>query len=915
MCTEMLKISCKINDKECILETSPQERLADILRDELQLTGTKIGCNAGDCGACTVLIDGRQMCACLVPVGRLDDCEITTIEGLSKTPLGERLQRSFHDRGAAQCGICTPGMLMAAMDLLGQVESPNEEEIAVALGGVLCRCTGYRKIIEAVHQAAHPDRAVQQVEAEFGQPIARLDGWAKVTGVDKFAADNPPSDALHLRIVRSPYVHARFELGGLESFQRNHPAVHAIITAKDIPGRNSFGIYPDIKDQPVLADGYIRHRGEPVLALVGNRDQISAIDETEIPIIYSELPEIRTVEDAVSPRSDLLHSERDRNILISGRVVMGEVGQSLEQSFAIATSELSTSFVEHAYIEPEAGFAERIGDRIEITACTQAPYMDREEIASVLGIMQENVRVIPSACGGGFGGKLDVAIQPILAVAAWLTNRPVAGVFTRPESMSCSTKRHPAKMKGELGADCDGKLTGIRFHGDFATGAYASWGPTVATRVPVHATGPYVVRASNCTSRAIFTNDPPAGAFRGFGVPQVALVHEQMMDKLADQLGIDRLEFRFQNAMRPGDKTHFGQQIVNSVELASCLDQLRPIWLREKQYCTEQRTSPKAPTRKGIGVACMWYGLGNTSMSNPAEMDVTLSRHGRLTLHNGAVDIGQGSATVMVQICAKALGLPVEQFNQVLGDTDRTKDAGKTSASRQTLISGNAARLAGEDLRRQILRLANAGQDAELELCGRMLLIREGTRRTQLDLDRLASSDGEIVLIGSGYWDPPAGPLDQDGQGTPYASYGFGAQIARVDVDPELGTVKVEKIWAAHDVGRPVNPMLVEGQIEGGIAQGIGLALMEEFISGVNENLHDYLIPTIGDVPPIEITLVEGDEPLGPFGAKGVGEPALIPTAPAIFGAINDAVGVWPTKVPFTPDRLRSAILEKNRQA
>jgi CO/xanthine dehydrogenase Mo-binding subunit len=292
-------------------------------------------------------------------------------------------------------------------------------------------------------------------------------------------------------------------------------------------------------------------------------------------------------------------------------------------------------------------------------------------------------------------------------------------------------------------------------------------------------------------------------------------------------------------------------------------------------------------------------------------MEVGLAADGTLTLYNGAVDIGQGSGTIMVQLCAEALGLPVAAFRQILGDTDRTRDAGKTSASRQTFVSGNAAHLAGLDLRRRILRLANAGPDARLELEGACLRVRDGGIVREIDLARLEPTEGGDVLRGRGFWDPPTQPPDENGQGVPYAAYGFAAQMALVEVDPDLGKVQVLKIWAAHDVGRAVNPTLVEGQIEGGIAQGLGLALMEEFVPGRNENLHDYLIPTIGDVPPIETFLIDAGEPLGPYGAKGVGEPALIATAPAIFSAIDAAVGVRPKKVPFTPDRLRAAILAR----
>ncbi len=441
---------------------------------------------------------------------------------------------------------------------------------------------------------------------------------------------------------------------------------------------------------------------------------------------------------------------------------------------------------------------------------------------------------------------------------------------------------------------------------DFDTGAYASWGPTVANRVPVHATGPYAVANARTWGAAFFTNGPPAGAFRGFGVPQAAIAHEAMMDALADKVGIDRLEFRYLDALRASDVTATGQKLEHSVGLAACLDALRPHW-RRAQDGVALFNAQNGSSRRGVGIGCMWYGIGNTSMSNPSIMRIGLAPDGALTLYSGAVDIGQGSNTIMSQIAADAVGLPVAQVRLVAGDTDLTADAGKTSASRQTLVSGKAAELAGQDLRRQILRLANAGPDAALSLEGAMLTVRDGAAVRHVDLTKTAP------LMGEGTFDPPTTPLDADGQGVPYATYAFAAQIATVEVDLALGTVRVLRIVAAHDVGKAINPILVEGQIEGGIAQGLGLALMEEYLPGRTENLHDYLIPTVGDMPEIEVILIEDREPLGPSGAKGVGEPGLVPTAPAILGAIDQATGVRSMRVPVLPHRLRAAILAQEK--
>ena len=431
--------------------------------------------------------------------------------------------------------------------------------------------------------------------------------------------------------------------------------------------------------------------------------------------------------------------------------------------------------------------------------------------------------------------------------------------------------------------------------------------------MPVHATGPYAVPAVSARGRAFYTNGPPAGAFRGFGVPQAAIAHEALMDDLAAGLGIDRLEMRLKNALRVGDATATGQVLEASAGLAPCLEALEPRWQRALDDAARANAGD-GPVRRGVGIGCMWYGIGNTALSNPSSMRITLDREGRLTLYNGAVDIGQGSTTILAQICADALGVAVDRIAQVVGDTDWTEDAGKTSASRQTFVSGKAAELAGAALRAAILREANAADDAGIELAGGSMVVRDGERRVEIDLARLKADERGVVLDGAGTFDPPTTPLDASGQGSPYATYAFGAQVAVVDLDTALGTVTPVRICAAHDVGRAINPTQVEGQIEGGIAQGIGLALMEEYLPGRTENLHDYLIPTVGDVPEIEVIIVEDEEPLGPFGAKGVGEPGLVPTAPAILGAIRHATGVRVTRVPALPHRLRAALREREAQ-
>ena len=909
-------IRFKLNGQACSIASNPVTRTSDVLREELGLTGTKVGCDAGDCGACTILIDGEQRFACLTAAGQLEGCDVQTVEGLAKDGKLSPLQQAFHRYGAAQCGICTPGMLMAAQSLLNVKPSPSREEVEDALGGVLCRCTGYSKIVAAVLEASGTETQELPADADsgFGSRTRKVDGEPKLLGTEIYGADTAPDDSLWMRVVRSPHPRATFVLPSPEKIIEEHPGLMRILTWQDVPGNNGFGIYPHIKDQPVLAKDQVRYRGEAVAALIGDRKSIEAVTDDDLRIEWGPQDAIESYESALEGKISPVQEIHEDNLLARGFLKKGDAESVYEQSLIKAQGSWETSYVEHAYIEPEAGYAVKRGQRLELFVSTQTPYMDRDEVAQVLGIGPDQVRIIPSAVGGGFGGKLDCSVQPLLAVAAWILEKPIRCTFTRPESLASSTKRHPAKMKASASCDKDGSLTSLSFEGDFNTGAYASWGPTVADRVPIHCSGPYFVPNILAKTRALLTNGPPSGAFRGFGVPQSAIAHEALMDSLAEQTGIDSLEFRLKNALRKGQKTGSGQLLENSVGQAECLEALQSRW-QEWRKASEEFNNHSEIIKRGVGIGCCWYGCGNTSMSNPSTMRVGINSEGTITLYNGAMDIGQGANTIMIQICAEALGLPASSFQFIMGDTDLTADAGKTSASRQAFVSGRASQLAGEHLRTQIIHLAEAEEDANLRLDGRTLWVQDKNGEHSILLSDLLPRTNGDVLVGEGTFDPPTTKLDENGQGSPYATYGFGAHIAEVEVDLKLGTTRVLRLAAAHDVGKTVNPTQVEGQIQGGVAQGLGMALMEEYVQGVTENLHDYLIPTVGDMPDIEILLIEDPEPLGPFGAKGIGEHALIPTAPAILGGIRQATGVSIHRIPATPDRVLQAIQQKGMQA
>ena len=918
--TEKTTVSFILNDLPQTLAVNPLRRFSDVLREDLGLTGTKVGCDAGDCGACTILVDGEQRYACLTAVGQLEGHNARTVEGLAKNGDLTALQQAFLDEGAAQCGICTPGMLMAAQSLLDRTPNPTEAQVLDALGGVLCRCTGYTKIVEAVLKAGQTSSSepTPSSGSAVGSRMVKVDGKQKVTGEEIYSADYTPEDSLWLRAIRSPHPRAKFTLAQPEKVLKKYPGIIKILTADDVTGNNGFGIYPHIKDQPVLAKDHVRFRGEAVVALIGERENVESVSEEDLGLTWEPLEAIRGCDAALSGKLEPVQSEIVDNILAEGFLKKNDVEKAFAESFAVAEGVWTTSAVEHGYLEPEAGYATKIGQRLEIFVCTQSPYMDQTEVAQFLGIEPGQVRIIPSAVGGGFGGKLDISVQPLVALAAWILGRPVRSIYTRPESMVSTTKRHPVQMSARAGCSKDGKLTAYEYHGDFNTGAYASWGPTVADRVPVHCSGPYFVPNVLSQSRALLTNESPSGAFRGFGTPQAAIANDALLDVLAEKIGMDTLEFRIKNALRKGDRTATNQLLENSVGQVECLESLKSRWVKWRKQAEDFNQNNKN-VKRGVGCGSAWYGCGNTSLSNPSTIRVGINGEGKLTLYNGAMDIGQGTNTIMVQICADALGLPASQFEYVMGDTDLTADAGKTSASRQAFVSGKATQLAGEHLRGQIIQLAEASENATLYLeqngtvgSGKLIVEDEAGEHVIVLADILPQTNGD-VLTGEGTFDPPTTTLDENGQGSPYATYGFGAHIAEVEVDTLLGTTKVLRLAAAHDVGKTINPTQVEGQIQGGIAQGLGMALMEEYVQCVSENLHDYLMPTVGDMPEIEIILIEDPEPLGPYGAKGIGEHALIPTAPAILAGIKHATGISIRHVPATPDRVFTALQEAGK--
>lgn len=702
-----------------------------------------------------------------------------------------------------------------------------------------------------------------------GQDIERMDGLEKVLGKGLFAGDLKMDGMLFGVILRSEKCYARIRSIDTRDALSTDGIV-TILTHRDIPGRNRFGVLK--KDQPYFAEETVRFLGEPVLMVIGTSERIAREAAEKIRINWEEMKPILSPFEAAGSSLNL---HEGGNILCHKSVIKGDAKRGAEDADVIIERAYSTQRTDHVFLECEAGigYPDPSG-RIVVVSSTQNIHYKMKEVAQLLALPEESIRVIQAPTGGGFGGKLDVTVEGYAALGAFHTKKPVMVRYTREESMLANTKRHPLHMTFRTGAKKDGRLTLVEAEILGDTGPYASYGEVVALRAAVHATGPYEVPHVRVESRMVFTNNPVCGAMRGFGIPQTAFAHESQMDLLAEALKIDPFEIRMINGLRKGSVTATGQVLHHSVGFLDTLKRVEPAWKNRKKN-----------GKNGFGLGCMFYGIGNTGVPNPSGCHLTLTPEGRVAFHLGACDIGQGSDTVLTQILLETLGMEKDSVELIKGDSDTSRDAGSSSASRQTYITGRAVYEAAGKLR------------SYLEEKG----LKQG--RSLLDIYPEALDEGRLVF--DGFFDPPTTPLDpKTGQGVPYATYAFATHLTEVEIEPSTYTCTVKKVHAAHDVGKAINPTATRGQIYGGIAMGIGLALMEEFIPSKSRSLYTYHIPGPMDMPSVESYLVEDEEPTGPYGAKGVGEPALIPQAASILNAIKDANGIRGFELPCNFERL-----------
>ncbi len=891
----------------------------EFLREELNLTGTKRGCDHGDCGACTVLIDGRPANSCLVLVSEVEGREVTTIEGLSQEGKLHPVQQAFVDCNAVQCGFCTPGMILTAVALLNENPNPSTEEIRHYLQGNLCRCTGYGKIIQAIHAAAiSPGKKVEGVTAL--PEVRRFEAPEKATGHASFVGDMKRPGMLTGMILRSRIPHARIK-GIRIDRALSVPGVAAVITARDFPDKRTGMV---IQDEEVLARDKIRFIGEPVAAVAAIDGQTAqqALDLIELEV--EELPAVFDFAQSVDPHAPLIHEKfkeytsrvplnREGNICLHTKIKKGDIEKGFAESDEVFEDTFTVPVVHQAPLEPRAALAEvDYEGRLHVWCGTSSPFHILSGLAEVLGLPMSGIRVTGARIGGGFGGKGQISIEPIAALLAMKTKKPVRVEMTRKDDFLAATPRHSMEISIKTGVKGDGTLLAREAKIKVDTGAYAYFGPNTTSNAIQLIVGPYYIPNLSIEGICAYTNKISCGACRGPGAPQTHFAAETQMDRIARKLGMDPIELRIKNALKADDLTPTGQK------LAECGYQEALKHL--KNYMEEHLiVLPAVEEGKamGIGVAGGYWGMPGMGSS----ATVKLNEDGTVILSMGSVEIGAGSDTAMALLVAEELGIPLERIKVVSGDTDICPFDFGAIGSRTTQAMGVAVHKAVDGVKNQLLAFAEDHLKVPrqtLALGGGRVYVAEHPE-TGVPIAKAAHllsvvKGGPAVATGTHTApNPPFNPDFVESNTMPSKPFfAYGAQAVAVQVDKATGKVDVLKVVAAHNVGRAVFRSGIEGQIQGGVAMGLGYALSEEVIfSGgrpLNDSFLDYRLPTIMDVPEIVPIIVEKENGKSPEDIRGVGEPATIPTAAAVANAVFDAVGVRVNHLPLKPERVYQAM-------
>jgi selenium-dependent xanthine dehydrogenase len=859
-------IRFRLNGEDVEVTPCPGESLLETLRTRCGVSSTKDGCQPqGQCGCCLTLVDGAAKVSCAMPAEKAAGKDIVTLEGL---PDADRalLADSFVAAAGLQCGFCIPGIALRAYHLVGRNPEPSRDEIAKGIDVHLCRCTGYTKIIDAIELYARAKRGealpAPHGGGRVGEPYRRYRSAELTLGDRPYVDDFVLPGMLHGAILQSAHPRARvrsIDTSAAEAL----PGVVRVATAADVPGDRWYGLIHSDWPGFVAIGEETRCVGDVLAAVAAVDEHTARAAVGAIVVDYEVLEPVLDPELALAPGAPQVNPAHD-NQLSRTAFRRGDAAAALASSTHVVEGTWRTQRIEHLFLEPESAVATRRPDgALHLYTQGQGIFDDRRQVARFLGVHEDRVFVELVPNGGAFGGKEDMSIQAHTALLAHLTGKPVKITLTREESVRMHPKRHPITMHYRVGCDAEGHLTAVeaRLVGD--SGAYASVGEKVLERAAGHACGPYRTPAVDIEARAAYTNNPPCGAMRGFGVNQTSFAIEACMDALAAKVGIDKWEMRWRNAVEVGDLFSTGQVFEKSVGLKKTLEAVKAPFYEA------------LAAGKAVGIGC---GLKNTGLGNGAKewgrARLAIEGPDSIAIYNGFTEMGQGLLTILVQFAVEVTGLPPEVFHPKV-DSTFVLSCGQTTGSRATLLSGRAVKLAAEKLRADL----DAGSTIE-DLVGR-------------------------VYHGDALIDDTTKPGQDGGRIKTHTAFGFATQVVVLDQDGRL-----ERVVAAHDVGRAVNPALCEGQIEGSVHMGLGYALSEELPCEdgmpVTFKLREIGVLRARDMPPVDVILVEEHEPEGPFGAKGVGEIGLVPTAGAVAGAIEAFDGVRHHTLPMkesTPAR------------
>ncbi|MGA2108620.1 MAG: molybdopterin cofactor-binding domain-containing protein [Syntrophorhabdales bacterium] len=885
----MDKAVMKVNGRQYQFIVGPDRVLLDLLRDDLRLTGAKQSCDRkGQCGACTVIVNGKAVRSCLQKVKNLNNAEVITIEGLGTPANPHLIQEAFVLAGAIQCGFCTPGMIMAAKVLLDKNPNPDVPEIKKALEHNLCRCTGYAKIIDAVKLAgkflrgeARPDEVRPDPNGpKIGVSHPRPSAMPKACGVVEFSADIKLQSPLELAVCHSTEWHAKIKSIDT-SAAMSMPGVAGVMTSKDIKGNNREKIV--VADWPILAEEKVRCLGDPIVIVAAEtRDQARAA-AAAIKVEYEKLPVLTSPHEAMAEGAIQIHSDWP-NLCFVQPQIKGDAEKALADSAYVVEGHFKTQINHQAPLEPEAALAylEGEGEDAQLIVIGRSIdiHHDMQNLQEALGY--ENIRYEEAWSGGQFGQKGGMLSEAIAGGAALHFGRPVRYVPSLAESMLTTTKRHPFDMLVKLGCDKRGKLTAFDIDFTVDNGAYMVMGIYIIFRCLWMLSSSYNIPNVNVLSRLVYTNNPAGGAARGAGPPQITFALESAMDMLAEKIGMDPLEFRRINSLKPGESSSSGH-VYDLWPFPELCDAIKPAYEKARKDAV---AGSNGAVKRGVGIST--HGFGVAGPGDTGMVAVELDADNGLSVYCAVADPGEGNDSMLTQIASHLTGIPMNKIRLNTRDTDHTTAMGPAAGSRMTYVAGNSMIVAIE-------KLKSAMKEAQVTT-----------------YEDLKEAGKPTRYMGSMVPDGPGGPLDpKTGQGPSFQSRVHCIQMAEVEVNTKTGEVNVLKVTTAVDAGTVINPQNLEGQLHGGMDQGVGYALREEYIHGQTKDWTTFKFPTMKTAFDMETIIRETPRPKGPLGATGVGEMTMVCTAPAVINAIYDACGARVYALPATPDKVKAALAAK----